>query len=161
MSVIAFFLFTLIYFSSSYCSAGYQNRHRYMERNLMIALASKIGINYGRQGNDLPSPYQSINFIKSIKAGHVKLYDADPETLTLLSHTNLYVSITVHNHQITSLGTNQTTAEDWERNGQSRTCDAQNRECSQSSWHPQHQSRDIFTYGFSPVDVSTVELNVP
>ncbi|CAG7897510.1 unnamed protein product [Brassica rapa] len=114
MSAVAFFLFTLIYFSSSCCSAArFQHRHRYMERKLMIALASKIGINYGRKGKDIPSPYQSINFIKSIKAGHVKLYDADPETLTLLSHTNLYVSITVHNHQITSLGTNQTTAEDW------------------------------------------------
>ena len=79
----------------------------------MLELASKIGINYGRQGNNLPSPYQSINFIKLIKAGHVKLYDADPESLTLLSQTNLYVTIAVPNHQITSLSANQTTADDW------------------------------------------------
>ncbi|CAN8275309.1 unnamed protein product [Cochlearia groenlandica] len=114
MSLLAFFLFTLLVFSSSCCSATRFNRHnRYTQRKTMLDMSTKIGINYGRQGNNLPSPYQSINFIKTIKAGHVKLYDSDPESLTLLSQTNLYVTITVPNHQINSLSTNQTVAEDW------------------------------------------------
>ncbi|CAF2269239.1 unnamed protein product [Brassica napus] len=114
MSLLVFSLFTILVFSSSCCSATrFQHQHRYMQKKITLDLPSKIGINYGRRGNNLPSPYQSINFIKSIKAGHVKLYDADPESLTLLSQTNLYVTITVPNHLITSLSTNQTTAEDW------------------------------------------------
>ncbi|CAN8324390.1 unnamed protein product [Cochlearia groenlandica] len=114
MSLFAFFLFTLLVLSSSCCSATrFEYQNEYIQRKTMLDLASKIGINYGRQGNNLPSPYQSINLIKSIKAGHVKLYDADPESLTLLSQTNLYVTITVPNHQIISLGTNQSVAEDW------------------------------------------------
>ncbi|CAN8270492.1 unnamed protein product [Cochlearia groenlandica] len=79
----------------------------------MLSLATKIGINYGRLGNNLPSPYQSINLIKSIKASHVKLYDADPETLMLLSQTKIYVTIMVPNDQITSLAADQAAANKW------------------------------------------------
>ncbi|CAN8232201.1 unnamed protein product [Cochlearia groenlandica] len=114
MDLLAFFLFILLVFSSSCCSAARLHRHKkYIQKTTMIDLATKIGVNYGRQGNNLPSPYQSINFIKSIKAGHVKLYDSDPETLTLLSQTDLYVTVTLPNHQIISLGSNQTVANDW------------------------------------------------
>nr|AAM64490.1 beta-1,3-glucanase, putative [Arabidopsis thaliana] len=108
MTPFALFLFTLLALSSSCCSAiGPQNNRT------VLALASRIGINYGKLGNNLPSPYQSINLIKTIKAGHVKLYDADPETLKLLSTTNLYVTIMVPNNQIISIGADQAAADNW------------------------------------------------
>lgn len=76
-------------------------------------LSSKIGINYGQLGNNLPPPYKSIELIKSMNAGGVKLYDANPEILTLLKGTNLQVSIMVQNHEISILARNQTRADEW------------------------------------------------
>uniref|UniRef100_A0A2N9E942 glucan endo-1,3-beta-D-glucosidase n=1 Tax=Fagus sylvatica TaxID=28930 RepID=A0A2N9E942_FAGSY len=84
---------------------------------LSSAQSSKtIGINYGTLGNNLPSPYQSIELIKSMKAGRVKLYDANPEILKLLSGTNLQVSIMVPNNEISNIASNQTIADQWVQN---------------------------------------------
>lgn len=75
----------------------------------------RIGINYGRRGNNLPSPYQSIEHIKSMQAGYIKIYDANPETLKLLANTRLRVSIMVPNDQIPLIGSNETVARQWIR----------------------------------------------
>lgn len=75
--------------------------------------SSKIGINYGRLGNNLPPPIQTIELIKSLKAGRVKLYDSNPEILNLLSATQIQVSIMVPNHQIIPISLNQNFADQW------------------------------------------------
>ena len=79
-------------------------------------LSSKIGVNYGQLGNNLPSPHKSIELIKSINAGGVKLYDANPEILRLLKGTNLQVSIMVPNNEISILASNQSKADEWVQN---------------------------------------------
>ncbi|TQD76063.1 hypothetical protein C1H46_038399 [Malus baccata] len=79
-------------------------------------ISSKIGINYGRLGNNLPSANQSIELIRAMNAGRVKLYDADPEILKLLSGTNLQVSIMVPNKEISTIASDQTKADEWVRN---------------------------------------------
>ncbi|KAI3470045.1 hypothetical protein Pfo_026708 [Paulownia fortunei] len=48
-----------------------------------------------------------------MKAGHAKLYDANPEVLKLLSGTNLHVTIMVTNEQISSIASNQSQADLW------------------------------------------------
>ncbi|KAK6255265.1 Glycoside hydrolase family 17 - like 10 [Theobroma cacao] len=86
---------------------------------LVVSLAeisSKIGINYGRQGDNLPSPYQSIEIMKSMKARRVKLYDSDPEILKLFSGTNIDMAIMVPNKDIVLISSSQTAAEQWVRN---------------------------------------------
>ncbi|KAF8391906.1 hypothetical protein HHK36_022246 [Tetracentron sinense] len=75
----------------------------------------KIGVNYGQLGDNLPSPSQSINLIKTLKAGRVKLYDANPEILKLLADTKLQVSIMVPNQAISNISSNQTLADEWVR----------------------------------------------
>lgn len=79
-------------------------------------ISGKIGVNYGQLGDNLPSPRQSIDLIKSMKAARVKLYDANPEILNLLSGTNIHVSIMVPNQEILSISSNQTLADQWVRN---------------------------------------------
>ncbi|KAL2506388.1 O-Glycosyl hydrolase family 17 protein [Abeliophyllum distichum] len=74
-----------------------------------------IGINYGQLGNNLPSPYQTIEFLKSVNAGQVKIYDASPEVLKLLSGTRLRVSIMVTNGLISGIASNQTMSDQWVR----------------------------------------------
>ncbi|MCE5166086.1 hypothetical protein HAX54_014587, partial [Datura stramonium] len=76
---------------------------------------SRIGVNYGRIGNNLASPYESIEVIKQMKAGRVKIYDANPEILRLLSGTNLHVSIMVPNDEIPIVAANQSAADQWVR----------------------------------------------
>ncbi|XP_038724533.1 probable glucan endo-1,3-beta-glucosidase A6 [Tripterygium wilfordii] len=76
-------------------------------------MLNRIGVNYGRLGDNLPSSYQSIELIHSMKAGQVKLYDANPEILKLLSGTDLHVSIMVPNHDIISIASNQSIANEW------------------------------------------------
>lgn len=75
--------------------------------------SDKIGINYGRIANNLPTPFQSIELLQSMKAGQVKLYDSDPEVLKLLAGTNIHVSIMVANNQISRVASNQSEANQW------------------------------------------------
>ncbi|GAA0171942.1 glucosidase [Lithospermum erythrorhizon] len=76
-------------------------------------ISSKIGVNYGRLGNNLPSPYESIRYIRNMRAGRVKLYDANPEVLKLLSGTHIQVSIMVTNDLISSVASSQEQANQW------------------------------------------------
>ncbi|KAK3416905.1 hypothetical protein EUGRSUZ_H02646 [Eucalyptus grandis] len=75
-----------------------------------------MGINYGRVGNNLPSPSQSVERIQLMRARRVKLYDADPEILKLLSRTQVQVSIMVQNQEIPGVASSQALADKWVRN---------------------------------------------
>ncbi|KAH9315060.1 hypothetical protein KI387_023687, partial [Taxus chinensis] len=74
---------------------------------------SSIGINYGRMGNNLPPPAESISLMKSLKVGKVKLYDSDPEVLTALASTGLSVVITVKNEEMASIASSVLKADEW------------------------------------------------
>ncbi|TKY59197.1 glucan endo-1,3-beta-glucosidase A6 [Spatholobus suberectus] len=78
--------------------------------------SSNIGVNYGQLGNNLPSPHRSIELLTTMKTGRVKIYDANPEILKLLSTTNLKVSIMISNHEISGIASNQSMADEWLRN---------------------------------------------
>nr|BAE80092.1 glycosyl hydrolase family 17 [Silene latifolia] len=73
----------------------------------------RIGINYGKQGSNLPTPYQSIDTIANMKAGMVRLYDTDSETLRLVAGTSLHVVITVSNDDIVDLARKESLASKW------------------------------------------------
>ncbi|KAF7825855.1 putative glucan endo-1,3-beta-glucosidase A6 [Senna tora] len=71
------------------------------------------GVNYGQLGNNLPPPLKSLKLIKSLNAKRVKLYDANPQILQSLQHTNLQVSIMVPNEIIANISSNQTLSDQW------------------------------------------------
>ncbi|KAG5113301.1 hypothetical protein JHK82_036570 [Glycine max] len=97
MSTVAIFLIFLLLLSRSKAS-------------------SNIGVNYGQLGNNLPSPHRSIELLTTMKAGRVKIYDANPEILRLLSNTKLKVSIMIPNNEISGIAANQSIADEWVRN---------------------------------------------
>ncbi|KAL5709473.1 hypothetical protein ACHQM5_020157 [Ranunculus cassubicifolius] len=72
-----------------------------------------IGVNYGQLGNNLPTPSQSIHLLQTIKAGFVKIYDANPKILQALSGTQLKVSIMVPNELIINISSSQALADSW------------------------------------------------
>nr|XP_043609491.1 probable glucan endo-1,3-beta-glucosidase A6 [Erigeron canadensis] len=76
-------------------------------------VSNRIGINYGRLGNNLPPPARSIELLQNMSIGRVKLYDADHEILNLLSQTNIDVAITVANDEISGIAANQHLADQW------------------------------------------------
>ncbi|KAD5803708.1 hypothetical protein E3N88_15068 [Mikania micrantha] len=81
---------------------------------ILDAVASnRIGINYGRLGNNLPSPTRSIELLQTMNAGRVRLYDADHEILKLLSGKNIDITITVANDEISGIAANQHLANQW------------------------------------------------
>ncbi|CAI0453206.1 unnamed protein product, partial [Linum tenue] len=72
-----------------------------------------IGINYGQLGDDLPSPYRSIELIKSMQVTSVKLYDPNPEIMRLLAGSKIYVTVMVPNQEIINIDTNHSFAVKW------------------------------------------------
>lgn len=78
-------------------------------------ISGKVGVNYGQLGDNLPSPSRSVELIKSLKAKRVKIYDANPDILKALKHTDIQVSIMVPNQLIVNISSNETLADKWVR----------------------------------------------
>ena len=75
-----------------------------------------LGINYGRTGNDLPSPKAVVDFLtKNLNYAIplVRLFDADHEVLEALRGTNLVVTIGVPNVVLTHIASSQDVANSW------------------------------------------------
>ncbi|XP_027118100.1 probable glucan endo-1,3-beta-glucosidase A6 [Coffea arabica] len=74
-----------------------------------------MGINYGLNGDNLQSVHHSINLLQSMNASRVKIYDANPEVLKLLSGTKLQASIMIQDGLIPDIASDQSIADQWVR----------------------------------------------
>uniref|UniRef100_A0A0D9XFB9 glucan endo-1,3-beta-D-glucosidase n=1 Tax=Leersia perrieri TaxID=77586 RepID=A0A0D9XFB9_9ORYZ len=72
-----------------------------------------IGVNYGRVADNLPSPTRSVELLRSVNAGSVKIYDANATVLRALSRTGMAVSIMVPNEIIPSIAASFAAADRW------------------------------------------------
>ncbi|XP_024533798.1 probable glucan endo-1,3-beta-glucosidase A6 [Selaginella moellendorffii] len=72
-----------------------------------------IGVNYGQLGNNLPVPLKSVELIRQLKLGRVKIYDANPSILSALANTSVKVTVMVPNQQIPSVASSQSFADEW------------------------------------------------
>lgn len=79
-------------------------------------ISSKVGVNYGELGNNLPSPAQSVELIKLLKASRVKIYGANPDILNALKNTEMQVSIMVPNEIIVNVSKSQAFSDNWVQN---------------------------------------------
>lgn len=104
---IFFFCYSILYFIKLY--AIFLN-------STGAKASSNIGVNYGVLGNNLPSPSRSIDLLTTMKAGLVKIYDANPDILRQLSTTKLKVSIMIPNNEIACIAANQSIADEWVKN---------------------------------------------
>ncbi|XP_022159684.1 probable glucan endo-1,3-beta-glucosidase A6, partial [Momordica charantia] len=78
-------------------------------------ISSLVGVNYGQLGNNLPSPPDSVDLIKTLNAQIVKIYDATPEILKSLKNTDLRVSVMLPNELIINISKSQNLADHWIR----------------------------------------------
>ncbi|KAK8580285.1 hypothetical protein V6N13_143397 [Hibiscus sabdariffa] len=80
---------------------------------LSVTEGSDIGVCYGLNGNNLPSPANVINLYKSRGIGNIRLYQPYPEVLQALRGSGLAVAIGPLNNDIPNLAANQNAANDW------------------------------------------------
>ncbi|KAK9058656.1 hypothetical protein SSX86_023498 [Deinandra increscens subsp. villosa] len=59
-----------------------------------------VGVNYGRIANNLPSPSQVSDILKSLNINRVKVYDADPTVLQAFAGTNIEVIVGLGNENL-------------------------------------------------------------
>ncbi|CAH9108748.1 unnamed protein product [Cuscuta europaea] len=81
--------------------------------NAQLSSNKLIGINYGLQGTNLPSAYETIERLKAMQVNRVKIYDSDHEILKLLSGTSIRVTIMVPDDSIPDIAANQSAANLW------------------------------------------------
>ncbi|KAE9609547.1 hypothetical protein Lal_00006582 [Lupinus albus] len=81
--------------------------------NYISIEASFVGVNIGTDVSNLLSPSDLISFLHFQKITQIRIYDANPEILTALSHTNISVVITVPNNQLLAIASSNTTAATW------------------------------------------------
>lgn len=77
------------------------------------AEAPLMGINYGTQGDDLPTPELALHAIESMKLGRVKIFSPDPEILSKLTNSGMEVVVTIPTNDIPGIAASQDTADAW------------------------------------------------
>ncbi|OIW00069.1 hypothetical protein TanjilG_26406 [Lupinus angustifolius] len=75
--------------------------------------ASFVGVNIGTDVSNLLSPSELVSFLQFQKITQIRIYDANSEILTALSHSNISVIITVPNNQLLAIASSNTTAATW------------------------------------------------
>ncbi|KAF7814793.1 glucan endo-1,3-beta-glucosidase-like [Senna tora] len=74
---------------------------------------STMGVNYGRKGNNLPTPPQVINLYKRCGVQLTRLFDPTHDALDALRGSNLQLSLGVLNEDLQSLSSSPESAIQW------------------------------------------------
>ncbi|XP_059277298.1 glucan endo-1,3-beta-glucosidase 12-like [Lycium ferocissimum] len=80
---------------------------------LSVANSGSVGINYGRIANNLPSPVQVVQLLKTQGVNKVKLYDTDSNVLKSLSGSNISVTVALPNEQLSDAASKQSFTDSW------------------------------------------------
>ncbi|XP_021751517.1 glucan endo-1,3-beta-glucosidase-like [Chenopodium quinoa] len=74
---------------------------------------AQIGVAYGRDGDNLPSPQDVVNLFKSNGIGAMRLYYPDHATLNALQGSGIRLTLGVPNDNIQLVGSNLSAAKQW------------------------------------------------
>ncbi|GMI82887.1 hypothetical protein like AT1G77780 [Hibiscus trionum] len=85
----------------------------FLTQFLSVTGDSNIGVCYGLNGDNLPSPTDVINLYKSSQIGNLRLYQPYPEVLEALRGSGLAVAIGPLNNDIPNLAADQNAANAW------------------------------------------------
>lgn len=75
-----------------------------------------IGVDYGRDGNNLPSLAQVVTLLRNRGVKHVKIYDADQDVLTAFKDSGIELSVAVPNTDVIAIANNQSDSDAWVSN---------------------------------------------
>ncbi|KAL8469878.1 hypothetical protein ACS0TY_032661 [Phlomoides rotata] len=79
----------------------------------VLSDSGTIGINYGRIADDLPSPPQVVQLLKSQGITKVKLYDTDSTVLSAFSGSGISLTVALPNQQLASAAAKQSFTDSW------------------------------------------------
>ncbi|KAL2925383.1 Glucan endo-1 3-beta-glucosidase [Bienertia sinuspersici] len=82
-------------------------------RSCLYATDAQVGVAYGREGDNLPSPQEVVNLYKSNGIGAMRIYFPDQETLKALQGSGIKLTLGVGMDEIQSLGSSQPVADQW------------------------------------------------
>ncbi|KAI3677002.1 hypothetical protein L1987_86619 [Smallanthus sonchifolius] len=72
-----------------------------------------VGVNYGRNANNLPPPSQVPNLLKSLTINRVKVYDSNPEVLQAFAGTDIELIVGLGNEYLQTMSSDPQQAQTW------------------------------------------------
>lgn len=82
---------------------------------LSLTGAATIGVDYGRDGNNLPSPREVVDLYRSQGIGAMRIYYPDPEVLQALRGSGIELLLGVPNTDLQQLASDIPSAQRWVR----------------------------------------------
>ncbi|KAI3975050.1 hypothetical protein MKX01_005161 [Papaver californicum] len=79
----------------------------------IFAEAGNVGVNYGRNGNNLPSPTAVVNLLRSRNVDRIRLFGPDWDALNTLRGSGIGVVLCVPNPDIERIGNDPDFAGNW------------------------------------------------
>ena len=80
--------------------------------NIMPARAA-IGVNYGQDGDNLPSATDVVSLLQGRGVKHVKIFDANSAVLNAFANSGIDVFVNIPNDQVASMADDQSVATSW------------------------------------------------
>ncbi|KAI5084121.1 hypothetical protein GOP47_0000290 [Adiantum capillus-veneris] len=74
-------------------------------RQQQLASGSTVGVAYGRNGNNLPSPSEVVSLLKSKSINNVRIYDASSDVLSAFQNSGVSLIVGVPNPDLQSVST--------------------------------------------------------
>lgn len=72
-----------------------------------------VGVNYGRLGNDLPSPAQVVQLYRSNGITKMRLFDPDPSVLQALRNSNIALTLGIRNEDLPAMAASSQATNSW------------------------------------------------
>lgn len=82
----------------------------------VLTRGSTVGICYGREGDDLPTPDKVTQLVKSIAVKNIIIYDSNVQVLQAFAHTGIELIIGIPNSDLLAFSQYQSTADTWVTN---------------------------------------------
>ncbi|KAH1067644.1 hypothetical protein J1N35_032631 [Gossypium stocksii] len=82
---------------------------------LDICRGGKVGVDYGTDANNLPSPDQVSDLVQKHNIQYLRIYDSDPKVLKSLSNTGIELMVGVHNDDLSKFQS-QSYVDSWVKN---------------------------------------------
>ncbi|XP_002983128.2 glucan endo-1,3-beta-glucosidase 11 [Selaginella moellendorffii] len=74
---------------------------------------ASIGVNYGRLGDNLPSPAQVVALLKSNNITKARIFDADPAVIQAFANSGIDLSVSIPNEQLQQIASSPAAAKAW------------------------------------------------
>ncbi|XP_076889564.1 glucan endo-1,3-beta-glucosidase 13-like [Bidens hawaiensis] len=78
--------------------------------------ASKVGICYGRNADDLPTPDKAVDLIKAQNINSVRIYDSNIQVLKAFANTGIELMVGIPNSDLLPFSQFQSNADTWLKN---------------------------------------------